>query len=164
MLSGIRQRRIELKQAEAEAEARKEPEVSTFSRAVVVDYGVKRAKAQEDSQTDGEISVKLLDSENAVVGDAFDVYAFPDKAATDMTDYLPDIDTNDVLLVSKANDGKWYLVWPTLNYFETITVQTNYQVDGANSELEKKTRSNVKVFATDAESAWTVVHTGTECP
>lgn len=76
--------------------------------------GIKRAKAQEGSQADGEISVKLLDSSGDVIGDAFDVYAFPDKSATDMTDYLPDIDTDDVLLVCKANDGNWYLVWPTL--------------------------------------------------
>jgi len=75
---------------------------------------VRRAKAQEDSQTDGKLSVKLLDGDDAVYGDAFDVYAFPDKAATDMTDYLPDIDTNDSLLVCKANDGNWYLVWPVL--------------------------------------------------
>lgn len=73
-----------------------------------------RAKAQEGSQADGELSVKLLDFDNNVIGIAFDVYAFPDKGATDMTDYLPDIDTNDVLLVCKANDGNWYLVWPTL--------------------------------------------------
>ena len=42
-------------------------------------------------------------------------------------------------------------------------VQTTYQVDGANKEFEKKTRTLLGYFD-DAESGWTVVHTGDDCP
>lgn len=148
----------------AKDEAERSPEMVQKTPAVRHSQPVRRAKAQEGSQTDGEISVKLLDANNAVIGDAFDVYAFPNKVDTDMTDYLPAIVVDNVLLVCKANDGNWYLVWPTLNYFETITtIQTDYKVDGANNRTQKKTRTNVKVLATDAESAWTTEHTGTEC-
>ena len=44
-----------------------------------------------------------------------------------------------------------------------ITVITDVQVDGPNSELEDKTRTNVMVLAASAESAWTVFHTGDTC-
>ena len=45
-----------------------------------------------------------------------------------------------------------------------ITVLTDFQVDGANSEIETKNRENVLVLGTDAESGWAVDHTGTVCP
>ena len=148
----------------AKNETERSPEMIQKAPAVRYPSGVCRAKAQEDLQTDGEISVKLLDSASNVIGDAFDIYAYPDKSILGTTDFLPTVETNDILLVCKANDGNWYLVWPTLIKYETITVQTTYQVDGANNKLQKKTRANVKVLATDSESAWVDVHTGTVCP
>ena len=94
--------------------------------------GVRRAKAQEGSQADGKISVKLLDANNVVTGDAFDVYAFGDKSATDMTDYLPTIATTgeySVLHVFKANDGNWYLVWPVLTEVGVATSTVSLTAD-----------------------------------
>lgn len=72
-----------------------------------------RAKAQEGSQAGGELSVKLLDSGGAVTGDAFDVYAFADKSMTDMTEFLPDIDTDDIVCV-KYMSGSWFMDWTPL--------------------------------------------------
>ena len=77
----------------------------------------RRAKTQEAATATGKISVKLLDAAGDVTGDAVDVYAFADKAANDMSDYLPTLALNDYVLVSKLNDGEWYLVNPTLIEF-----------------------------------------------
>lgn len=46
--------------------------------------------------------------------------------------------------------------------FTQVTVVTDVQVDGANNEFEKKTRT-LYVFDPGSESAWTVWHTGTAC-
>ena len=126
------------------------------------DKDLRRAKAQEAGQADGELSVKFVDSSGAAIGNAFDVYAFMDQGATDMSGYLPAIALNDIIAIKKIQ-GVWYMDW-TPNAFTAITVQTTMQVDGANSELENKTRANVKVFGADAESGWAVIHTGTVCP
>jgi len=48
--------------------------------------GTRRAKAQEDGQANGLLSVKLLDSDGNETGEAFDVFAFADQSATDMAD------------------------------------------------------------------------------
>ena len=68
------------------------------------------AKTQEAGQSDGKISVKLLDAAGAVTGDAFDVFAFRDQATSNMDDYLPKIPNADFVFVVKAADGNWFLV------------------------------------------------------
>jgi len=75
---------------------------------------VRRAKAQEDGQADGLLSVKLLDVDGDETGEAFDVFAFADQSATDMTDYLPDIDSTDVIFVKQDVYGNWYIDWTPL--------------------------------------------------
>jgi len=71
------------------------------------------AKAQEVSQTDGILSVKLLDSNQEETGEAFDVYAFPDKAITgdaaNMKRFIPRFAIGDSLWVHKYNND-WYIV------------------------------------------------------
>ncbi len=79
--------------------------------------GVQRAGAQEAGQADGEISVRLLNSAGEDVGAAFDVFAFMDKSANDMGDYLPAIAEDDIIFITKLNDGEWYIVRPTLIEF-----------------------------------------------
>lgn len=60
--------------------------------------------------------------------------------------------------------GKWYATWwESGAEAETQTVMTNFQVDGANQKLQKKTRS-VKLKPAGDESGWTDVHTGSICP
>ena len=44
-----------------------------------------------------------------------------------------------------------------------VTVISDFQVDGSTQKLQKKTRL-ITVIASDAESGWTDIHTGTECP
>ena len=85
-------------------------------RAVSVGGGnsVKLAMTQEAAQTDGTLSVKLVDSSLVEIGDAFDVYVFPDKATTDYTGYTPTITDDMLVQVSRFPDGDWRLVWPTL--------------------------------------------------
>ena len=121
-----------------------------------------RAKTQEAGQSDGKVSVKLLDAAGTETGSAFDVYAFPDKATNDMGNYWPAITSGQTVVVAQIDDD-WFLINPTLFTFTSIDVQTNYQVDGANSKLQKKTRSTVKVLSSGSESAWTDVHTGDTC-
>jgi len=122
----------------------------------------RRAKTQEAGQSDGKVSVKLLDAAGTETGSAFDVYAFPDKATNDMGNYWPAITSGQTVVVAQIDDD-WFLINPTLFTFTSIDVQTNYQVDGANSKLQKKTRSTVKVLSSGSESAWTDVHTGDTC-
>jgi hypothetical protein len=69
-------------------------------------------------------------------------------------------DDNDKMigLWDEAND-RYIAVLP---HFSQVTVQTNYQIDTANREFEKKTRT-AYVMEPGTESGWTVVHTGTAC-
>lgn len=68
--------------------------------------------------------------------------------------------------VTGADDGKilvvvsgaWTPVLPT-----PIAVLTDEQIDATSFLFQKKYRTNVKVIGTDAESAWTTIHTGTAC-
>jgi hypothetical protein len=41
------------------------------------------------------------------------VYAFADKSMTDMTEFLPDIDTDDIVCV-KYMSGSWFMDWTPL--------------------------------------------------
>ena len=74
----------------------------------------RRAQALEGSQADGRLSIKLTDTNGAAAGAAINAYAFPSKAATDYTNYLPDIDANDYVIVMQDLEGDWILVNPTL--------------------------------------------------
>jgi hypothetical protein len=99
------------------------PGIRTFSgvngtqicipRQYVPDSTIRRAKTQEAAQTDGKISVKLVDDAGTERGDAFDVYAFFTKAATNMQLCLPKISSGDFMMISKIA-GSWYLMAPTL--------------------------------------------------
>ena len=127
-----------------------------------------RAKVQvtQTSFSTGIVSVKKLDSDNAETGDAFNAYAFTSKASVNLTNCRPllvNTGTWNTVQVVKNIDGNWYITSPTCQLVTKITVQTDYQIDGSNEEFEKKTRANVEVLDADDESAWTVVHTGTEC-
>ena len=122
-----------------------------------------RAKCKEGSQTNGLISVIRLDGDGEETGDAFDAYAFADKSSTDMTARRPLLVTDDVVIISSVG-GDYFLIVPSFVSVTKITVMTNTQVDGSNKDLEKKSRTNVEVIDTDAESGWTVYHTGGGCP
>jgi hypothetical protein len=94
----------------------------------------------------------------------------------ELVDHLADIDAaltsiqvvaGNLPVVTGADNGKILVViggaWtPVLPV--PITVQTDSQIDGVTYKFQKKTRTNVKVVAADAESAWTDEHTGTPCP
>jgi len=124
---------------------------------------LRRAKCQEGAQTDGKISVKVVDSGGSATGNAFDVWATAGKGSFNMTAARPLLAANDYVLVAKDTWGVWYLIWPTLITTVKITAQTNFDVDGLNRKLRVKTRANVEVLATDAESGFADVHTGTAC-
>lgn len=76
---------------------------------------VRRAKAQENAQANGLLSVKLLGTDGAVTGDAFDIFAFTDGSATDFTALYFLAETGAViasgndLQVFKDIDNDWYL-------------------------------------------------------
>ncbi len=93
---------------------------------------IKLAKTQEAAQTDGEISVKLLDSSLNETAPAFDVFVFPDGAATDFTsDYILS-DTGAAMAsgkqieIFKAVNGSWYMVSPVLIKITTVLVVGNF--------------------------------------
>lgn len=72
---------------------------------------------------------------------------------------LPAVTGADNGKILRVVSGAWAVVAPL-----TISqVQTNSQVDGTSFKFQKKTRANVVVIASDAESAWTDEHTGTGC-
>jgi len=122
---------------------------------------IRRAKLQEGPTTDGLLSVKFVDKDGTEQGDAFDVWTNYEKSESfDMDDHLPAFVSGDVWPIKQIS-GEWYLDW-TYDEVTEITVQTNYQVDGASSKLQKKTRT-AKVPDPGTESGWTDVHTGTEC-
>jgi len=78
------------------------------------DSRTRRAKAQEDGQANGLLSVKLLDSDGDETGEAFDVFAFADQSATDMGDYLPVISSADLIFIKQDLYGNWYIDWTPL--------------------------------------------------
>ena len=83
---------------------------------------VRRAKTQEGAQSDGKISVKLLDTSDTVTGVAFDVYAFPDKSSTNFaSDYIPKLVINDVVIIAKDVSDDWFIVNPTLLNIDICT-------------------------------------------
>ena len=98
------------------------PGIRTFSgvngtqicipRQYVPDSTIRRAKTQEAAQSDAYISVKLLDSDGNVVGDAFDATCIFTDGATAANTCLPDVATGKTVLISKIQ-GTWYIVNPT---------------------------------------------------
>lgn len=78
--------------------------------------GFRLAKTQEaGDRTDGKISVKFLDTEGEIIGDAFDVEAIPTGEAGDLTLYFPAI-TSDEVVVIKRVASEWCLDFPSLFY------------------------------------------------
>ena len=125
--------------------------------------GSQRAKTQEAAQTDGKISVKGVDINDVEVGDAFDVWMLPARSTVTIADLAPVPDNGEIIIISQMSDGQWHITNPVINSITNITVQTDTSVNGGSSLLQKKTRANVKVLGTDAESGVTTVHTGTVC-
>ncbi len=81
-----------------------------------------RARAQENGQSDGELSVKIVDADKNNIGAAFDVWAFAGETATNMALYLPNIVNNDIIYIKKI-DGKWFIDWtPILSGTKTDTI------------------------------------------
>ncbi len=73
-----------------------------------------RGVCQEGCQTDGLISVKLLDTEGATPGDAFDVYMFTDRRTSVNLDYIatPEYGTDlsgTIVPLVRYPDGVWHL-------------------------------------------------------
>jgi hypothetical protein len=105
------------------------PGIKTFSgvngtqicipRQYVPDSAIRRARTQEAATADGKISVKLLDSSGTVIGDAFDIYVFRNKEATDFTTNYYNSETGAVMAsgdyvnISKLH-GDWFLIAPLL--------------------------------------------------
>ncbi len=81
-----------------------------------------RAKAQEDGQSDGELSVRIVDVDKNETGSAFDVWAFPAESSLDMALYLPNITSGDIIYIKKINT-KWFIDWtPILSGTKTDTI------------------------------------------
>ena len=128
------------------------------------------AKAQENAQTDGTLSVKFLDKDGDELGDAFDIYIFPDKAETDYTAYIlaltgAAIATNNVLWIKKGVGGKWYLD-SVLIKIDTVLVVGNFD-SGDGIDLTGGLRANettLTVLAKSGDSKVVQVTTTTDCP
>jgi hypothetical protein len=77
-----------------------------------------RAKCQEGAQTDGKISVKLINDAGTVFGSAFDVYTKPSKTTTgdaaNAQKHLPKLATDDIVMIQKIDETNWVMIWPTL--------------------------------------------------
>ncbi|MCP4711595.1 MAG: hypothetical protein GY869_23500 [Planctomycetes bacterium] len=81
--------------------------------AIAGSFKIFTAKAQEDGQSDGTVSVKLLDASGAETGDPFDVYILIDKSATDITSgYWPTIATDDIIIILKDREGDYIIIRP----------------------------------------------------
>ena len=94
------------------------------------------------------------------------IYSDP---TTDSDENIEDVLPPPWLTEGKYPSGSWVKAfkWGEHWYAEAIaatsvTVTSNLQVDGANAELEKKTRT-INVISTGDESDWTVWHTGDTC-
>ena len=74
---------------------------------------VHRAKTQEAAQADLNISVKLLDADGNVTGDAFDAAFIDADGVTAANSALPRVATSKDILVTKIH-GSWYVINPTL--------------------------------------------------
>ena len=124
------------------------------------------AKAQEAGQSDGTVSVKLLDAEGNVTGDAFDVYVLADKSATDITAtaYWPKIATDDTLWIAKDPAGDYSLIRPDVRQYDIVSLMADFQVDGTNSKLQDKNRTSILVPDDGTiDGTWNDIHTGTSC-
>lgn len=71
---------------------------------------------------------------------------------------LPAVDASKNGYVLQVVAGSWALV-PTTS----VTFVTNYQVDGTSMKFQKKTQTGKVVNTPGSESAWTDVHTGSDC-
>ena len=88
-----------------------EAEVSGTSGAGMAN---RRCIAQENAQSDGKLSVKLLDSDGNATGSAIDITVSPHNAALDYSGFIQaltgsTIVTNDKLSVYRDVNGTWYL-------------------------------------------------------
>lgn len=80
---------------------------------------IKWAILQEALQSDGLLSVKLLDSEGAATGDAFDVWAFPSHTTSiTVADWMWSTFTtpaaNDKVMIALDQYGEWCVIAPML--------------------------------------------------
>jgi flagellar capping protein FliD len=71
---------------------------------------------------------------------------------------LPTVTTGDNGKILQVVSGVWTLVATN-----TLTIMDDFQVDGVNLKLQKKTVPLVTIGATPSISAWTDAHTGTAC-
>lgn len=89
---------------------------------------VRRARTQEAGQSDGLLSVKLIDKTGSVTGEAFDVWVWADRSvARDMADYAPEILAGDDVLITKLH-GAWYLLWTAIPATESDATITFGQI------------------------------------
>ena len=79
-----------------------------------------RAKTQEAAQADEFISVKLLDSEGAETGDAFDAECQFVDNATVASGCTPQVKSGVIINVQRI-DGAWYIVYPTFTLMDICT-------------------------------------------
>jgi len=128
------------------------------------------AIAQENAQTDGTLSVKLMNRSGAAIGDAFDIYIFNDKAETDYTTYIlaltgATIATDNKLWIKKGIDGCWYLD-DVLIKITTVKVIGNF-ASGDALDLTgglRATECNLTVFAKTGTTEVVQLTTTTSCP
>ena len=128
------------------------------------------AIAQENAQTDGTLSVKLMNRSGAAIGDAFDIYIFNDKAATDYSTYIlaltgATIATDNKLWIKKGIDGCWYLD-DVLIKITTVKVIGNF-ASGDALDLTgglRATECNLTVFAKTGTTEVVQLTTTTSCP
>ena len=108
------------------------------------------AKCQENAQSNGLISVKLLDSGGEETGDAFDVYVFPDGAETDFTSgyYLAHTGAimaeNDYIEVFKDVDGNWYMSSVLIKTQTVAAIVADARVDSR--KIQAKYRLGLEVI------------------
>jgi len=90
----------------------KSPQIIQGTKATRYPGGTLRARVQSvQSVTNGIISVKLLDSDHNVTGEAFDVYCFWDQGVRDIDEYIPVVRVvpphDDISIIRIG--GIWYL-------------------------------------------------------
>jgi len=143
---------------------------TTKGRQIPFPRNLRLAKAQQDAQTTGKLSVKFLDKDNAVISDAFDIYIFSDKAETDYTAYIlaltgATIATDDDVWIKKGVGGSWYLD-SVLIKTDTVLVVGNFD-SGDGIDVTGALRANettLTVLAKSGDTKVTQVGTTASCP
>jgi len=102
---------------EAEAEALHEPAAAGGGGAMSSGSGTTLVRAAILSTSlfaSGQFTAMALDATGQATGSALTVYGFADQGENDIRYYLPKLAVGYTVWVVQGNDGKYYLIQPTL--------------------------------------------------